>query len=165
MSIEVDPGAVVPLQLQLECLPDSTVYVRAIVTDPNKNQLPSSPFTLVDQGNGFFCNYGLSMPDLPFISAQYEVFNDAAFTDPSDEFGLSTDIFTRKADVTITNPADAVLEAEVEVSDPLFAEICPAAILSGTLEKNELCGEVSPSETLLGCLDSSNLIGFIDCEV
>lgn len=77
--MNLKPGDKIPLVLQLF---DNAVnkFVRAVVRDASDTQIAGSPFALAHEANGLYTNSTAEMPNTPFISVQYLVYDDAGFT-------------------------------------------------------------------------------------
>jgi len=94
MSIPVEVGKPIPLELNLETDPLVTKYVRAHLSNINGNALPGSPVLLGAISNKkYIASTPYLMPNELYITAIYEVANDASFLDLSDTIGDAEDRF------------------------------------------------------------------------
>lgn len=90
--MSIPAGGPVPLALQLP-VDDDTVFVRATVLNSSNSAVTGSPFSLSYMGQGKYASSALLMPNVPWIKAIYEVFNNSGFTVPSGIYGNADDIF------------------------------------------------------------------------
>ena len=109
----IAPGEKVPLVAQLECPEAATLYVEAIIKRPSRAVLPGSPVDLTDEGNGVFFDDSITMPDESFITVTYNVYEDAAKTQPAEDYCSTTITITRAAggsgQVIVTNTPDRIV--------------------------------------------------------
>lgn len=80
----------IPLAIQLYdggngYFPTATLY------DSSSNLIAVVNLTEVE--NGFYNNYSVSMPDMPFVTAIYEVYNDSGHTSPAIQYQIANETF------------------------------------------------------------------------
>jgi hypothetical protein len=88
-------GDPVPLNVQLA---DENVskYARATLLNSANSALSGSPVSLPHITKGNYGSSAFVMPDLPWIKAIIEIFDDSGFTSLSNVYGTSSDIFYRE---------------------------------------------------------------------
>jgi len=85
-------GDTIPLVLKLSD-GDENVFVRCILEDQDGNALAESPVTLAHVGEGRYEDNSVVMPQKVYVTATYQVFEDAGFTIPSETHADSLDVF------------------------------------------------------------------------
>lgn len=141
------PGDPLPLSMKLFDT-NSLVYVKATVKDSFGNPLPGSPVVLGYVGQGKFENNSMTMPGgVDYVSATYEVFNDAGLTLHSNVYTDGTDVFPFEIpDSTILSLLNEIKTniLNINSSSPNNS----SGMITGILEKVEnLIGYVGGSET------------------
>lgn len=130
MNIKV--GDKIPLVLQLFDNA-TTKFVRAVIRDATDAPISGSPFTLAHEANGLYTNNAAVMPDTPFVSVQYLVYDDAGFTTLSeDHSSVGVEIPRLECGVEILNGGEVtgVVQSEpqiigvVEASSDVTATVC-----------------------------------------
>lgn len=92
MSARARLGDPIPVYLQLHT-GDTVKFVRAHLRDASGTPLGGSPASLPHVANGMYVNLSFSMPNTPFVTITYEVFDDAGFTVPSSFDGDGEDSY------------------------------------------------------------------------
>lgn len=116
--MNLKPNDVIPLVLQLFDN-DATKYVRANVRDASDTVISGSPFTLAHEANGLYTNASAVMPNTPFVSVQYLVYDDAGFTT------LSTIHASAAVEIPINRDVVAgEVSATIEDSEEVSATVC-----------------------------------------
>jgi len=141
---------VVPLSLKLFD-DDDSLFVRAIVTDESGTTISGSPFSLVNVGEGLYELDTLLMPNKLFLTAVYQVFNDAGFTSKSNKYTDAVDNF----------PLVFIDPEVIECLDEL------KALLNLILAKGvtvEIQGIVEQAQEIVGNLlnDNEEITGFVE---
>ena len=159
-ELTVRAGDKVPLNLQI-IEGDADKYVRAIVKDPLGADYGLSPYVLTHVNEGLYSNNALSMPGLSYLTAQYQVFEDAGFTIRSTKYGTPLDIFLRKG-IDLVESSDAELSGEITDTN-LIGYITEelGTVSESTLPELELTGEIS-ALSLTSTLESVELNGIIE---
>lgn len=75
-------GDLIPLVVQLYDGNESK-YVKATLQDPDDNFLAGSPVTLTHKHDGLYEDKSITMPDKQWITVNYQVYDDAGLTIPS----------------------------------------------------------------------------------
>ncbi len=147
---------------QLECPEGATLYVQAIVKDDQEITLAT--IGLTDQGGGRFTGDS-TMPDRPWIQAILTVYEDAAFTIPSEDFCSITQVFHRDDGGVGTGSGQKDEEiAGFVASSIINGEVNGSEDLRGRIEIVNLIGRVDIAPVLKGDFDSQELIGIVECE-
>jgi hypothetical protein len=120
-------GQRIPIAMQLF---DSATnkYVRATISKADGSALSGSPFNVPHEANGLYKLNTQDMPNTPFITVQYKVFDDAGFTTPSADHADGLDVFSL---------AESLAE-QAQISGVVSDE----ALLAGSLESNTLIGTI-----------------------
>lgn len=109
----VVPGEKIPLVAHLECPEGATYYVKAEVLRPNRADITGSPKSLLNEGDGRFFDASLTMPDEPFVTVTYKVFDDALMTTESEDYCQVTETVNRAAggsgEVIVINTPDRLI--------------------------------------------------------
>lgn len=119
MSTRLKLGEIVPLVAQLECPDSGPYYVRATIKDSSGVVIATRD--LVDQGSGEFSNETYGMPNEPFITAQYFVYNDALFTDINETFCQNVDVFPLDRSALNVDAPD--IEVELDQTDEIVIDL------------------------------------------
>lgn len=82
----------IPLHIQLWDKAEGK-YIKATVRKPDGSELSGSPVVLGHVVGGYYTDLSLPMPNSEFVTAFYEVFNDAEMADKSDDHGEAYDTF------------------------------------------------------------------------
>lgn len=85
-------GAPLPLSLQLADR-NAAKFVRAFIRDNTGAQIVGSPAAMPIVANGLYQNLSLSYPNVPFLTVQYLVYDDAGFTTLSTTEGATSATF------------------------------------------------------------------------
>ena len=157
-------GDAIPLSYQLF---DGATnkFVRAILRDASGTALPASPVTLSHVSDGIYEDISVLMPNTTYVSATFQVFDDAAFTIPSDIQSDGTELY----ELTIIDQdlIDLLLEIKVlltqlilqGVNIPLTGEILGETTLEGVVEAiDEIMGQVEPDEDIDGNINEEDQI-------
>ena len=157
MNVFLRVGEKIPLTLQLECFDSGlTYYVLAVVKDDDGVLVQN--VALTPQGDGYFQDKNLEMPDRPFLSSRYEVYLDAGFTTRAD-YCESYDLFTK--DETETGGpvtlSESFLVGEMADGD-LLGEMAADQRLVGEIDISDLSGEIEDQIDLIGEMSGNNLI-------
>lgn len=107
--MELKPGEKIPLTY---CNSDGSTafYFQAIVKDHLGNHISGSPVNLSHREKGLYVDFSLVMPNVPFITAHYIVYDDSGYNTESTTRQKTLDLFTRKTDAVIGG--DAVVETQ-----------------------------------------------------
>jgi len=124
-------GQTIPLAFQLHD-GDTSKYVRAVVRDSTDTPISGSPFSLPHESAGLYTSNMGVMPDSPFITVQYQAFNDAGFTTPSAVHSTVCVEIPRLDDSSVLNGGEVVaivddspeVQAIVEASPEVVATVC-----------------------------------------
>ena len=126
--MNLKPGDKIPLVLQLF---DNAVgkFVRAVVRDSSDAEISGSPFALAHEASGLYTNAAAIMPNTPFISVQYLVYDDAGFTTlSSDHSAVGVEIPIDReiigGEVTAIVDATPVVTGIVEASPVVTGVVC-----------------------------------------
>lgn len=96
MAIPVSSGNLVPLCVVLDATPLATQYVRATLRDASTGlEVAGSPVTVPAVTSTFFLAYTFSMPNISYLKAEFELFDDAGFTSPSTTFRNTEETYYR----------------------------------------------------------------------
>lgn len=86
-------GEDIPLTVQLEDQ-ETGKYVRAKVLNPSDLDISGSPVNMTHQSEGLY-TATLTMPNVEYVRIQYQVFDDAGYSTPSDGYGWVGDVIER----------------------------------------------------------------------
>ena len=155
-------------------------FVRAYVVDQDSNALPGSPFTLIHKqfGKYTYSDAALTFPDVDEVSAQYVVFNDAAFTQLDEGRGISLSVWQKshEVDIALDEVRDKVCQilnivAGLSASADLYAVVeavghidgyVEVLELTGIVEDFELIGTIHSEDELIAIIETnSEIVGFI----
>lgn len=126
--MNLKPNDIIPLVLQL--FDNATnKFVRAVVRDNSGVQISGSPFTLAHQANGLYINGSALMPNKPFISVQYLVYDDAGFTTlssthSSTSIEIPLEYSSNSCAVEGVVEDSTILSGVVESAEVLTATVC-----------------------------------------
>ncbi len=92
MNMRLKPGDKLPLSHHLG---DGVTgkYVRAVVKNPDGSQIPGSPVTLTDVGNGTYYDDSLEMPSQLAIMAAFSTYDDSGFSEKTEGYDDSFDMY------------------------------------------------------------------------
>lgn len=134
-------GDYLRLKLQLHDF-DSTKYVRAVVRGNDGTELSGSPVTLDHVGDGQYKNISsITMPDMPEVTATYEVYCDSRLTNLSPFHTAGFDVF----------PLDTAVDVNAPIS---ISEVT----LNGILEDGEISGTIDDEIEITGLIDSDDFV-------
>jgi len=183
-------GTAIQLNLQLEG-GDTDKFVRAILRDADGVLLTT--ITLSHTGDGIYQDDSYIMPNTNEVTATYIIYDDAAFTEETCEYGRSVDVFELdetleiveciKSDVTSLisgNLPGDLIEGFLQDESMILGEICYSdEMLEGCLDDsqtlimghlyddNEICGHIESGSIMLeGYIieeNKTNVIGQIEC--
>jgi len=173
MSTPLKVGQIIPLVCQLED-GDTTKFVNAIVTDQGGIPVAGSPLVLTHTGNGTYENDTLVMPDEDFISATFQVFDDAGLTIPS-RHGDTADFFVKSfgavdvidcldqikdlLNLLLQNIPLPALKGKILDGLNLIGKIEQDYALKGNIEDNKLKGTIKDVDKLVGTIQDDELKG------
>ena len=126
--MNLKPNDIIPLVLQL--FDNATnKFVRAVVRDNSDAEISGSPFTLVHEANGLYTNSTALMPNKPFVSVQYLVYDDAGFTTfssthSSTSIEIPLEYSSSSCAVEGVVEDSTVLSGVVESAEVLTATVC-----------------------------------------
>lgn len=131
---------------------DETMHVRAIVRAADKTVLGT--VTLSHIADGLYANTDLVTPATSFVSIQYEVFEDAGFTVPSELHSTALDVFGVNASpFTLAQIADRVWDESLSshtllnsAGRKLNESITPASFIPAG---QQIEVEVEPVQTII----------------
>jgi hypothetical protein len=159
-----------PIRLNLQLWDGATSkFPLAVLRDGLGNELPESPIGLSHIGDGLYADDSVDMPDTPEVTATYVVYNDAGFTDESDEHQQSLDVFPLN---TITPLLEQVLELlEKCLNTNMIACIDSANEIIGLLKgvdgidayvsEESIFANIDNDDTIKGTLNDENLEGLL----
>lgn len=114
---------------------NTTKYIKAIVKDNTGTEISSSPFYLNHIGNGLYTNTTLTMPNVDFITATYEVYNDSSYTNLSSIYGRASDVFM--LDTSISNIDSLLRSIGSNLTGSILDDTPPVPKRSITILRNE----------------------------
>lgn len=147
-------GENIPLTVLVEGDTAPTKFVRAVLTDADGDPLPSSPKSLAYVAHNLFQDLSVAMPDTAFVNAQFQVYDDAGFTVPSDEHELGSagerfDRASPKLDQILnkiqTVGSVDILETTIEPNQQFVATLTDDN-LNGIVGENVFVAEISEDE-------------------
>lgn len=95
MIFTLSVGDAIPLSLQLVDY-DPAKFVKVFLRDETTTQIAGSPVQLAPIGSlGLYADNNISMPDNPFVTAQYVVYDDAGYSIVSTSEGGTSDTFVQ----------------------------------------------------------------------
>ena len=166
MSGSLKVGDFIPLSLLTENRATDR-FVRARVKNSSGIEISGSPFNVPHLNDGAYWRYDVTMPDVDWVVVEYDVFEDAGFTEPSDDL-LPVEEKFQKAELSSALDdikavvSQANMTGEVELDNTLSGELLNDEVSGSIAENPELEGEVQVDE-LTGFVDSgTELIGTIE---
>jgi len=126
-------GAKIPLAVQLFD-GDEGKFVKATMRDDTDAEITGSPKTLTHVGEGLYTNNTVDMPNVPYVNAIYEIFNNVGLSVESEEHSDAKSQYTT-ADIesTVTIGINQVLgRGEV------IAEVQQDQVLDVTIEQDQV---------------------------
>lgn len=165
MAINLVPGDKIPLALLTETRVTGK-FVRARVRDSSGVEIAGSPFTVPHLADGYYySNTIATMPDTPYLTVEYDVFEEASFLTPSNLFPdgerFDRDDIADAINDLKNSGLRTTIEGDVEGSVELIGEV-DADDLSSEVDKGSIDGQVVDSE-FSSEIDSSSLEGDVEC--
>lgn len=171
MGQNIAQGNKVPLVAQLECAPGApTFYVEAELLKDDRT--PLTTVQLTEEADGRFSNTSVVMPDLPFITATFVVYENAGLTIESEDYcrvtetynlGANVDEISSKLDALLTKGQDLGLSGDVEADSMVDGNLDTSeselsgvtqteSEVSGIVEEIKTSGNINGNENLKGSL-------------
>lgn len=159
--MRLKPGDKIPLSHHLG---DGVTgkYVRAVVKNPAGNQIPGSPVTLTDVGNGTYYDDSLEMPSQIAIMAAFSTYEDGAFTEKTEGYDDSFDMFLID-ESEILSLEDSITGAFQDLST-IYGQVDDISTFRYLLEnKNDVAANIFSPSPFYGSLeDEKTLRGTIE---
>ena len=168
MGISIKVGDPIPLRLLTENRVTDR-FVRAIIRDSVGAEITGSPANVPHLANGFYSSDAINMPSTDHITVEYDVFDDAGFTTPSDdlfpdserfdldELGTAIDELlaaATKGDMVATVSDEDNLKAQVSDQDALSASVSDDDEIKAVVSDLDAIGaQVSDNESIGGSVD------------
>lgn len=150
-------GEILPLSCQL-LDGDDTKFLRAVLKEPDGTELAVSPVTMVNIGGGKYSSDTVPMPNLDYVEATYESFDDAGFTIENEDHLLGTDVFRLEV------PDSVIVDKLDQILAKLYGLALPGAAIHATLVQNTIKEVINDVQTAKALVERDDIKAVIDQE-
>jgi len=156
--ILVKQGDNMPLHVQL-ATGNVGKYVRAFLKD-DAGVAIGSPIDLTEVGSGLYIDNSYIMPAKQFVLCIYKVYDDAGYTEISEDDGDHVDLFALDTDVSLIRKDTFIAEL---VANELTGLVKSDKII-GNIEGQTIEGKFVLSPRMIGEIQTTNILTGVLCK-
>lgn len=150
-------GEIIPLSFQL-LDGDASKFCRAILTDASGTPLAESPVTMSNIGGGKYSDDTVLMPNIDYVEATYEPYDDAAHTIVDPDHLLGTDVFRLEV------PDSVILAKLDEILAKLNGLALPGAAFDVAIVQNGVKEVITDVQVLKSLVERDDIKAIIASE-
>jgi hypothetical protein len=150
-------GEVLPLSYQL-LDGDGSKFVRAVLLEADGTPLAASPVDMPHVSGGKYSADTVTMPNIDYVEATYESYNDAGYTVPDPDHLLGTDVFRLEI------PDSVIVDKLDQIIAKLNGLNLPGAAINARLVQNVIGEVVKDAQAAKALLERDNVSAVIEGE-